>query len=194
MNDAIAMHRPSRTIGPYDAVLPAEGVFDRERPRLVAIARRILRDRDAAEDVAQEAFARFIRSHSADEPYAASWLRAAAAHGAYDVLRSERRRRARDARQYSLERSDRDAAVRAVDPVELLERNERVAVVRSALRRIGEKHAAILALRYGGLTYGEIAAALCTKITSVGTRLARAEAALVKELDNEPSWLGDFAT
>ncbi len=40
----------------------------------------------------------------------------------------------------------------------------------------------ILALRYGGLAYAEIAASLGIGIGSVGTRLVRAEAALGKEL------------
>ncbi len=56
------------------------------------------------------------------------------------------------------------------------------AAVREALRRIGKQHAMILALRYGGLAYAEIAASLGIGIGSVGTRLVRAEAALGKEL------------
>ncbi|MDQ2909208.1 MAG: sigma-70 family RNA polymerase sigma factor [Candidatus Eremiobacteraeota bacterium] len=154
----------------------------RERPRLIAIVERILHDRNAAEDVAQEALASFARRYGADTPFASSWLRTAATHGAYDVLRRERRRLARERREHVLDRASRDDAAQAANPAAQIERVEERAAVRSALVRIGERHATVLALRYGGLSYAQVAETLGITIGSVGTRLARAESALGKEL------------
>ena len=57
--------------------------------------------------------------------------------------------------------------------------------VRAALGRIKPPQAALLALRYSGLSYAEVAAALSIPVTQVGVRLRRAEAALRKEVDHD---------
>ena len=46
------------------------------------------------------------------------------------------------------------------------------------------RSAAVLALRYSGLSYAEVAAALGVGVGQVGTMLRRAEAALRKEITN----------
>src|SRR5439155_552823 len=51
-----------------------------------------------------------------------------------------------------------------------------------ALARIDERAAALLALRYSGLSYDEIAAALGLRRSSIGTMLRRAEDAFRKEV------------
>lgn len=158
-----------------------DGLVASERPRMVAIAERILGDRSAAEDVAQDVFAGLTRSGRLAS-IAPGWLHAAAAHRAYNALRAERRRRDREAACRRLAPAGMGAEAAADDPAILAERADERRRVRAALARIGPKHAAILALRYGGLRYAEIAASLDIGITSVGTRLARAEAALAKEL------------
>src|SRR5205809_789156 len=60
---------------------PFERLFLQEYPKVVAIAYRVLADRTAAEDVAQEVFLKFHRSHSPDSERASGWLHAAAALG-----------------------------------------------------------------------------------------------------------------
>jgi len=90
-------------------------IFERERPRLVEIARRILRENAAAEDVAQETLIKFMRGHAPDAPYAAAWWRVAAAHAAYDVLRAERRRWRRETSEFRLQRSADEIAARDAD-------------------------------------------------------------------------------
>jgi len=55
-------------------------------------------------------------------------------------------------------------------------------VIRDALSRIPGRHAAVLVLRYSGLSYTEMAAALGVPVNTVGTRLRRAEARLRKEV------------
>src|SRR5919204_6540625 len=75
---------------------PFERLFLQEYPKVVAIAYRVLADRSAAEDVAQEVFLKFHRSLSPDSERASGWLHAAAVHSALNVIRGERRRAHRE--------------------------------------------------------------------------------------------------
>src|SRR5438034_11465175 len=75
---------------------PFERLFLQEYPKVVAIAYRVLADRPAAEDVAQEVFLKFHRSFSPDSELASGWLHAAAVHSALNVIRGERRRTQRE--------------------------------------------------------------------------------------------------
>jgi RNA polymerase sigma-70 factor (ECF subfamily) len=160
------------------AALPAvfETLFRREYGRVVAIAARIVRDGDQAEDVAQDVFVAFYRKHPATAPYAAAWLHAAAAHTALNAIRSRTRR----SRRETVEAAGLDRE--PVDPAQASERAETRSEVRAVLARIDERDAALLALRYSGLSYEEISAALGVKRSSVGTMLRRAEDAFRKEV------------
>src|SRR4030081_99936 len=71
---------------------PFERLVLQEYPKVIPIAYRVLADRTAAEDVAQEVFLKFHRSHSPDSERASGWLHAAAVHSALNVIRGERRR------------------------------------------------------------------------------------------------------
>jgi RNA polymerase sigma-70 factor (ECF subfamily) len=161
------------------------GTFDRlfldQYARVAAIAYRILGDRDEAEDVAQDVFYSFYRQHAPDAPYAAAWLARASAHTALNAIRGKQRRSRRE------ERVEVERAVHAApaDPEESALEGERRREVQAALTRIPEKQAAVLALRYSGLSYAEVAAALGVNVGQVGTMLRRAEAALRKELTDE---------
>ena len=68
------------------------------------------------------------------------------------------------------------------DPAELVATSETRDEVRAILARLPERSAAMLALRYAGLSYAEIAAALDVRASSVGTLLRRAEDAFRREL------------
>src|SRR5438270_12252194 len=65
---------------------PFEQLFLAEYSRVVAIANRVLANRHESEEVAQEVFLEFHRSHPADAEYAAPWMRRAAWHRALNVL------------------------------------------------------------------------------------------------------------
>jgi RNA polymerase sigma-70 factor (ECF subfamily) len=160
------------------AALPAafEDLFRREYVRVVAIALRMLGDGDAAEDVGQEVFVAFYRKHPATAPFAAAWLHAAAAHTALNAIRSRTRR----SRRETVEAAGFDRE--PVDPAHAAERAETRTEVRAALARLDERAAALLALRYSGLSYDEISAARGVKRSSVGTLLRRAEDAFRKEV------------
>jgi RNA polymerase sigma-70 factor (ECF subfamily) len=164
-------------VAPAAPALPPtfEALFRKEYPRVVAIAQRIVRDADEAEDVAQEVFISFYRKHPADAGYAPAWLHAAAAHTALNVIRTRDRRGRRETAHA------RDAD-RAIDPEHVAEATETRAEVRTALARMDERAASLLALRYSGLSYEEIAAALGLRKSSIGTLLSRAEDTFRKEV------------
>src|ERR1700731_4168157 len=83
---------------------PFERLFLQEYPKVLAIAYRVLADRPAAEDVAQEVFIKFHRSQSPDSERASGWLHSAAVHSALNVIRGERRRAQRET-THALDRS-----------------------------------------------------------------------------------------
>lgn len=156
---------------------PFERLFLEEYPKVVAIAYRVLADRSAAEDVAQEVFLQFHRSQSPNSAYASGWLHSAAVHSALNVIRGDRRRMQRDA-AHAVD----EAGARVDNPERLVVEAEGRREVRHALSRLPEKAAAILVLRYSGLSYAEVATALRMKVGNVGTMLRRAEEALRKEV------------
>lgn len=162
-----------------EAAVPVafERLFEREYARVVRIAQRVLGDASLAEDVAQEAFMSLYRSHPADAAYAGAWLHAAAAHGALNALRGRKRSAARELAD-TAERVDSAIADPEREAVQAEERRR----VRAALSRIPVKSATVLALRYSGLSYAEVAAAAGTKTDQIGTILRRAEDALRKEV------------
>jgi RNA polymerase sigma factor (sigma-70 family) len=165
----------------HGAVRPdLEEVFRRDYQRVVGVAARVLGSRDQAEDVAQEVFLSFGRS-SVPAPEAAGWLSVAAAHTALNLLRSGRRRTARE--QSVASTADSVVSDVADDVVTLEERTQ----VREALARLPRKQAMALVLRHSGLSYADVAAALDMSPTSVGTTVRRAESALRKELNRHAS-------
>jgi RNA polymerase sigma-70 factor (ECF subfamily) len=154
-----------------------ERLFRAEYPRVVAIANRVLANPHEAEEVAQDVFLSFHRRHSPEAGYAGAWLHAAASHAALNRLRDNRRRQLRE------ERGATPEAAAIGDPGGALEAAEERERVRAALRRMPGKAATVLALRYTGLSYAEVAAALGVRIGQVGTLLRRAEARLRKEMN-----------
>jgi len=156
-----------------------EAVFRSDYPRVVAVAARVLGSRDQAEDVAQEVFLSFGRS-SVPAGEAAGWLTVAATHTALNLLRSGRRRTARE------ESADDGPAV-VPDVADLVITREERSSVRAALARLPHKQAAALVLRHSGLSYAEVAAALDLSPGSVGTTVRRAESVLLKELNRHAS-------
>ena len=151
-------------------------LFFEEYARVAAIANRILGDPAMAEDVAQDVFLDVHRRFG-DNPgaKAAAWARTAAAHTALNVIRSNRRRAGREER-FAAKPS------MAHDPQAAVESAETNRAVRAALGRIPRRQATVLALRYSGLSYAEIASTLGIGVNAVGTRLRRAEARLRKEV------------
>ena len=161
---------------------PFDRLFLREYPRVVEVAARILLDRHAAEDVAQDVFVAFARRHDPNAPFAAAWLHRAAVHSALNALRGARRRSLRERWNALLGRPLQHSQALEADPLQTTLRHEERDSVRAVLARLPERTRAVLALRHGGLSYSETAAALGVKINQVGTLLARAETAFTKEI------------
>jgi RNA polymerase sigma factor (sigma-70 family) len=151
-------------------------IFRRDYPLVVGVAARVLGSRDLAEDVAQEVFLAFGRT-AVPASEARGWLSVAAAHTALNVVRSGRRRVARE----EAAAVHHDTVVSDVADT-VVTREERRAV-RSALGRLPRTQAVALVLRHSGLSYADVAAALDLSPTSVGTTVRRAESALRKELN-----------
>ncbi len=168
----------------------AEAAFERlfadEYARVASVAFRITRDAADAEDVAQDVFAQFARSRGRALDRARPWLYQAAVHAALNAVRSRRRRAQREEREFRL-REPVDAGSGNDDPSGIIERRAEAAMVRAALLRIGEQHAEILALRYGGLSYREIAEVTGIDAAQIGMRLSRAERAFKREIERETS-------
>src|SRR4051794_23416245 len=155
-----------------------DAVFRRDYRLVVQVAARVLGSQDEAEDVAQDVFLSFGHS-SVPAGEARGWLSVAAAHTALNLLRSGRRRVARESTVSG------DAVVPDIaDAVVTREDRERV---RAALARLPRKQAVAVVLRHSGLSYADVAAALDMSPGSVGTTVRRAEAALRKELNPHAS-------
>ena len=155
-------------------------IFRRDYQCVVGVAARVLGSRDQAEDVAQEVFLSFGRS-SVPAGEAGGWLCVAAAHTALNLLRSGRRRAAREETAHAAD----DAVVSDVaEAVVTLEERHRV---RAALARLPRTQSVALVLRHSGLSYADVAAALDVSPGSVGTTVRRAESALRKELNRYAS-------
>ncbi|TFV63416.1 sigma-70 family RNA polymerase sigma factor [Geodermatophilus sp. DF01-2] len=156
-----------------------EQVFRADYPRVVGVAARVLGSRDQAEDVAQEVFLAFGRS-SVPMQEAGGWLTVAAAHTALNLLRSGRRRSARE------EAAGGEPTV-VPDVADAVISRDEHSRVRAALARLPRKQAVVLVLRHSGLSYADVAAALDMSVGSVGTTVRRAESALRKELNPDAS-------
>jgi RNA polymerase sigma-70 factor (ECF subfamily) len=159
-------------------------------PRLIALARRILRDEELARDVVQEAFFsahRAIGRFNGDSRLS-SWLHRITVNAA---LASIRRRKRRPETFLSEEFGDREEdelpSGRSPWPLdegdesaeELVARGQERQLVRSCLRRVKESHRRVLTLRYlEELDTAETARILGIAPNTVKTRLLRARTAM----------------
>jgi RNA polymerase sigma factor (sigma-70 family) len=162
-----------------------EHLFVKEYRRVVAIAYRVLNDAAEAEDIAQEAFTALHRRHSPDASYASAWLHRAASHLALNAVRSRRRRERREREEEQSRVRSQGVQSISLDPSQQVELSEQQHAVRQILSRLPERHAQVLALRYSGLSYAEVAAAMGCKVGDVGTMLRRADETFRKEMDRE---------
>ena len=146
-------------------------LFDEYYPSLVRMLYRRTGDRDRAEDLAQETFARAV-SAPPDNPR--PWLFAVA----LNLVREDGRKAVTRGRRLELLRNEQDRP--APGPEADYERNEDVARVRSALAKLNERDREALLLKAEGFGYDEIASTLGLAKGAVGTTLARARRRLVE--------------
>ena len=181
---SLRMTASTETLSPPFAVAAFDALYRSEFGRVTRIAHRILGDQAEAQDVAQEVFAALARRPHALDPVVPAWLHATAVRRALDAARSRHRRSAREERAARPDPGWRDDEA---DPLEIIVRAERVSAIRAIMRRLKERDAALLAMRYGGdLSYREIAAALALPPEHVGPLLGRARGAFAREVHRAP--------
>lgn len=134
-------------------------------------------DAERAEDLAQEAFARAL-AHEPDNPRA--WVFSVAANLARDEVRTVVRRK----RHLTLIRAEADERTRDPDPVDEIDRREKLAAARAALEQLSDRDREVLLLWDAGLSYTEIAERTGLALGAIGTTLARARRRLVAAYDD----------
>jgi RNA polymerase sigma-70 factor (ECF subfamily) len=150
-------------------------LFEQYYGSLVRMLYRRTGDRDRAEDLAQETFARAV---AAPPNNPRPWLFAVA----LNLVREDGRRAIRQGRRLELLRTED----RTEDgPESDLDRNDRRAGVRAALATLNERDREALLLKAEGFNYDEIAATLGLSKGAVGTTLARARRRLVEAYGSE---------
>jgi RNA polymerase sigma-70 factor (ECF subfamily) len=146
-------------------------LFAQYHESLVRMLYRRTGDRDRAEDLAQETFARAV-AVPPDNPR--PWLFAVA----LNLVRDDGRRAVRQGRRLLLLKSESLSA--AAPPDEDYERNEKARTVRAALDQLRDIDREVLLLKAEGFDYDEIAAATGLAKGAIGTTLSRARKRLVE--------------
>ena len=147
-------------------------LFDRHAARLFGFFMRLTCRRDASEDLVQETFLRILKYHSSfsGERGFAVWMYRIARNVFADYYRS---RRSGDAPLV-----DEHAAPGAT-PLECVERDEEIALLRRALHELpADRREVIVLCRYEGLSHDEVAALLGCTAGALKVRLHRALAEL----------------
>ncbi len=154
----------------------------RHQRKVYAVALGIVKDRDLAWDVAQDAFVR-VHQHLAEfkgDSSFSTWLFRIATHLAIDALRKERSSSKEDIDEVS--ESDLQGGGEGIlatalgnDPQQSALRRELMGKITTALERLPEKHRTILVLReVEGLSYEELAERLGIHKGTVMSRLFHA--------------------
>ncbi|HYX88112.1 MAG TPA: sigma-70 family RNA polymerase sigma factor [Gaiellaceae bacterium] len=162
---------------PGDAERFAHLVAEQDRP-LRALAFRLLGDREAMDDVLQEAYAKAFRAlpRFRGEATAGTWLYRIVYNACLDQLRRERR-----PAELPLETA---APASAPDPVESAARREALAAALAAL--VPDQRAAVLLVDAEGFDYPAAARVLGVRVGTLASRLSRARASLRRALAAEP--------
>ena len=146
--------------------------------RAQALARAIVRDHAAVDDVVQEAFIRAYQQLGTlgTPAYFPSWLGSIVRNEAVNWLR----RNARQSRP--LDGAETPIAPEAEEP------DPRLAALAAALARLSPAYREIIALKYeANLDYQQIAETLGTSVANVEKRLYRARQALLDHLGTSPT-------
>jgi RNA polymerase sigma factor (sigma-70 family) len=146
-------------------------LFEQYYPSLVRMLWRRTGDRDRAEELAQETFARAVEAPPLTPR---AWHFA----GALSLVREDARRAIRQGRRLQLLKAESPTTSPAPDAE--FERQERQQSVRAALALLNERDREALLLKAEGFSYDEIATSLGLARGAVGTTLARARKRLVE--------------
>lgn len=146
-------------------------LFAQYHASLVRMLYRRTGDRDRAEEIAQETFARAVVAPPRNPR---PWLFAVA----LNLVREDARKASRQGRRLVLYKAEQPESAAAPD--EELDRGDRIAQVRAALDTLTVRDREALLLKAEGFNYDEIAATLGLARGAIGTTLARARRRLVE--------------
>jgi RNA polymerase sigma-70 factor, ECF subfamily len=149
-------------------------LYQQHRRRALAIARRILRDADEAEDVVQEVFTRLFSQNVRFDGKAAytTWLHRILVNSSINSLRAKKRRNRLES-----------PVTAAVDPEEVAVGNERHAMFLEGLEHLSEQHRLVVTLRdLRGYSYPEIARMLRLPEGTVKSALNRGRTRLMAHM------------
>lgn len=144
-------------------------LFTTYYPFVVRQIMRIVKEQQTAEDIAQDVFLSFYHTDRTVIEHIPAWLSKSALYAAYNYLRSEKRRYARQ------ERSASEQEHVSPSTEEMWLAKESQSIVRDVLEELDERERTLLVMKYSGFPYAELAKATGTQISSVGTLLARAK-------------------
>lgn len=150
-----------------------EAAFERHWAEVSSVVSRMVGDVDVARDIAQDTFVQLLRRPPSPEVPLRPWLVRVAINRAYNELRGNRRRYARESRDFR-ERQASDQPSSDAASANLIAERE---LVRQTLLELPERSRELLGLRAEGFNYVDIASAMQISPGSVGTLLARAERA-----------------
>lgn len=156
------------------ALPPMTELYAQHRRRALAIARRILRDSDEAEDVVQEVFTRLFSQNVRFDGKAAytTWLHRILVNSSINCLRARKRRG----------RLESPLGTPA-DPEETAVGNERHAMLLEGLEHLSEQHRLVVTLRdLRGYSYPEIARLLGLPEGTVKSALNRGRTRLMARM------------
>lgn len=161
-------------------------LYDLTSPRVYGLIVRVLRDRDQAQEVAQEVYLHVWReaaTYRADKGTPLSWLLTIAHRRAVDRVRAESARSARDVR-YEHRTRERPFDSTADTAQARLQGS----AVRSALTRLSDAQREVLELAYlEGQTHREVSEALGIPLGTAKTRIRDGLQRLRREMGGEGS-------
>jgi RNA polymerase sigma-70 factor (ECF subfamily) len=155
----------------------------RYQGRLITVLQNLVRDRDRAEELAQDVFLRVYRARKSYSPDArfSTWLFTIAHNVGRNALRSLARRHevhvtaAQDGRATGQSLDDLATAPSGLMPARQLDKAELAEVVRAAVNVLNERQRmAILLAKFEHMSYADIATTMGLSIKAVKSLLSRA--------------------
>lgn len=153
-------------------------IYERYKTGLYAFCRRLLGDRDAAEDAVHETIVKMMSAHETlrNPGSLKSWLFTIARNEAFSML---------EKRKHFRPLSDDDERILSDDsPVTEYQHDEQTAIIAALLDRMLPQYKEVLLLReYEGMNYEEIAGVTRSSVSAVKSRLFKARKALLETIE-----------
>lgn len=173
--DALAEAIGQCAAGERDAL---RAIYQSEGARMVAVAQRIVRRRDLAEEIAQEAFVQLwtkAGQYAPDRGSARGWIYAIVRNRALNHIRDTRREQPADAAALEA----RQAAPEPIDCEDIFDALDRRSRLYECLAQLDRKRRACVLMAYVyGYTHGEIAGRLRAPLGTAKAWVRRGLAAL----------------